>query len=112
MVGFKAGFGLEEPEVTSPVKSTVEVLAHEEEGFLDLGSKKNTKPKAKRNLKRLAREKGLDEVSMMDQEKLVGIKRAGELEKLEAEENQKFKRKYEHIPKGTAVAAEQHRREP
>ena len=112
MVGFKAGSGLEEPEVTSPVKSTVEVLAHEEEGFLDLGSKKNTKPKAKRNLKRLAREKGPGEVSMMDQEKLVGIKRAGELEKLEAEENRKFKRKYEHIPKGTAVAAKQHHREP
>lgn len=65
MVGFKAGIGLEEPEVTSPIKSTLEVSAYDEEGFLDLGSKKNTKPKAKRNLKKLAREKGLVEVSMM-----------------------------------------------
>ena len=112
MVGFKAGSGLEEPEVTSLVKSTVEVSAHEEEGFLDLGSKENTKPKAKRNLKKLAREKGPGEVSMMDQEKLAGIKRAGELEKLEAEENRKFKKKYEHISKGTVVATEQHCQEP
>ena len=52
MVGFKAGIGLEEPEVTSPIKSTLEVSAYDEEGFLDLGSKKNTKPKAKRNLKK------------------------------------------------------------
>ena len=65
MVGFKVGIGLEEPEVTSPIKSTLEVSAHDEEGFLDLGSKKNTKPKAKRNLKKLAREKGPVEVSMM-----------------------------------------------
>ena len=65
MVGFKAGIGLEEPEVTSPIKSTLEVSAYDEEGFLDLGSKKNTKPKAKRNLKKLAREKGPVEVSMM-----------------------------------------------
>ena len=106
MVGFKAGSELEEPEVTSLVKSTMEVSAHEEEGFLDLGSKENTKPKAKRNLKKLAREKGPGEVSMMDQEKLAGIKRARELEKLEAEENRKFKKKYEHISKGTVVAAE------
>ena len=65
MVGFKAGIGLEEPEVTSPIKSTLEVSAYDEEGFLDLVSKKNTKPKAKRNLKKLAREKGPVEVSMM-----------------------------------------------
>ena len=112
MVGFKARIGLEEPKVTSPVKFTVEVSAHNEEGFLDLGFKKNTKPKAKRNLKKLAREKGPVEVSMMDQERIVGIKRAGELEKLEAEENRKSKKKYEQISKGTAVAAEQHRQEP
>ena len=65
MVGFKARIGLEEPEVTSPIKSTLEVSAYDEKGFLDLGSKKNTKPKAKRNLKKLAREKGPVEVSMM-----------------------------------------------
>ena len=112
MVGFKAGSGLEEPEVTSLVKSTMEVSAHEEEGFLDLGSKENTKPKAKRNLKKLAREKGPGEVSMMDQEKLAGIKRARELEKLEAEENRKSKKKYEQISKGTGMSAKQHCREP
>ena len=65
MVGFRAGIGLEKPEVTSPIKFTLEVSAYDEEGFLDLGSKKNTKPKAKRNLKKLAREKGPVEVSMM-----------------------------------------------
>ena len=43
---------------------------------------------------------------------MVGIKRAGELEKLEAEENRKSKKKYEQISKGTAVVAEQHRQEP
>ena len=65
MVGFKAGIRLEEPEVTSLIKSTLEVSAYDEESFLDLGSKKNTKPKAKRNLKKLAREKGPVKVSMM-----------------------------------------------
>ena len=64
VVGFKARSGLEEPEVTSPVKSFPEVLAHEEEGYLDVGSRKNIKPKAKGNLKKLAREKGPADVIM------------------------------------------------
>ena len=40
VVGFKARNGLEEPEVTSPVKPIIEVLAHEEEGYLDVGLRK------------------------------------------------------------------------
>ena len=112
VVGLKARIGLEETEVTSPVKSTLEISTYEEEGYLDLGSKKNIKPKAKGNLKKLAREKGPIDVIMTSQERIVGIKRAGELEKLEVEENRKTKKKYEQNTKEMAVAAEQHRREP
>ena len=49
---------------------------------------------------------------MTGQERIVGIKRVGELEKLEAEENRKTKKKYEQNTKEMVVAAEQHRREP
>uniref|UniRef100_A0A7N2KXV8 DUF4283 domain-containing protein n=1 Tax=Quercus lobata TaxID=97700 RepID=A0A7N2KXV8_QUELO len=76
VVGFKARNGLEEPEVTSPVKSIIEVSAHEEEGYLDVGSKKNIKPKAEGNLKKLAREKGLVDVIMTGQERIVAPPRA------------------------------------
>ena len=40
------------------------------------------------------------------------IKRAGDLEKLETEENRKAKRKQKKNALGAAVTAEQHRREP
>ena len=40
------------------------------------------------------------------------VKRAGDLEKLETEENRKAKRKQKENTLGAAVTAEQHRREP
>ena len=40
------------------------------------------------------------------------VKRAGDLEKLETEENRKAKRKQKKNTLGAAVTAEQHRREP
>ena len=64
VVGLKTRNELEEPEVTSPVKSILEPSAHDEEGYLDMGSKKVIKPKAKGNLKKLAREKGPADVIM------------------------------------------------
>ena len=107
VVGLKTRNGLEEPEVTSPVKSILEPSAHDEEGYLDMGSKKIIKPKAKGNLKKLAREKGpVDDVIMTGQERIVGIKRVRELKKLEAEENRKTKKRHEQNTKETAVAAE------
>ena len=49
---------------------------------------------------------------MTGQERIVGIKRVGELEKLEVEENRKTKKKYEQNTKETTVVAKQHRQEP
>ena len=49
---------------------------------------------------------------MLDQENNSGIKRAGDLESLETEENRKVKRKQKKNNQGAAVTAEQHRQEP
>ena len=49
---------------------------------------------------------------MLDLENSSGIKRVGDLESLETEENRKAKRKQKKNTMGAAVTAEQHRRKP
>ena len=113
-VGFQQRPILEEIEVTNPVKPSIDFTKFKEDGFLDVGCKgKNREPKTIGSWKRLAREKGLcKEDVVLDQENSSGIKRAGDLERLEIEENRKFKRKHKKNTQGAAVTAEQHRREP
>nr|POE50650.1 hypothetical protein CFP56_00108 [Quercus suber] len=114
IAGCQSGRILEEMEVTSPVKPNVDFSEYKDDGFLDLGHKtKDLRPKTIGSWKRLAREKGLTkEEDVMGQEKRSGIKRTGELEELEAEENRNVKRKQKKNTKETAVTAVQHRREP
>ena len=113
VVGLQKENMLEEPEVTSPTKPNMGSSAHDDEGYLDMGYNKDMRPKAKGRWKKLAKEKGpVGDAIMMGQEKGIGFKRVRELEDLEAEEDRKTKRKYGRSSKETAVAAEQHRREP
>ena len=113
-MGCQSGRILEEMEVTNPVKPIMDFSEFKDEGFLDLGRKiKDFGPKTIGCWKRLAREKGLNkDVDNLGQEKRGGVKRTGELEELETEENRKVKRKQRKNTKEVAVTAMQHRREP
>ena len=113
-VGFQQRPILEEMEVTSPVKPSIDFSEFKEARFLDVGCKdKNWEPKTIGSWKRLAREKCLfKEDVVLDQKKSSGIKRPGELESLETKENRKLKRKQKKNSQGAAVTAEQHRGEP
>ena len=94
-MGFQNGPILEEMEVTSPIKPGIDFSEFKKNGFLDVGCKdKNKESKTIGSWKRRAREKGLfKEEAMLGQKKSSGLKRAGELEILEAEEKRKLKRK-------------------
>ena len=101
-------------EVTNPVKPSIDFIEFKDDGFLDVGCKgKNREPKTIGSWKRLAREKGpCKEDVVLDQENSSRIKRVGDLERLETEENRMFKRKHKKNTQGVAVTAKQHRREP
>lgn len=113
-MGCQSGRMLKEKEVVNPAEPIMDFSEFKEEGFLDLGCKiKDFGPKTIGRWKRLAREKGLNkEVDLLGQEKRSGLKRTGELEALETEENRKAKRKQRKNTKEAAVTAVQHRREP
>ena len=113
-MGFQKRSILEEMEVTSPIKPGIEFSNFKEDEFLDVGCKdKNWEPKTIGSWKRLVREKGLfKEEVVLGQKKSSGLKRAGELEILEAEENRKLKRKQKKNTQAMAVITEQHHREP
>ena len=105
---------IREIKVSNQDKPSIDFTVFKEDGFLDMGCKrKNKEPKTIGSWKRLAREKGpcTEDVSLV-QEKCSRIKRAGDLESLETEENRKAKRKQKKNTMGAAVTAEQHRREP
>ena len=113
-MGCQSGRMLKEKEVVNPAEPIMDFSEFKDEGFLDLGCKiKDFGPKTIGRWKRLAREKGLNkEVVFLGQEKRSGLKRTGELEALETEENRKAKRKQRKNTKEAAVTAVQHRREP
>ena len=101
-------------KVSNQDKPSIDFNVFKEDGFLDLGcTRKNKEPKTIGSWKRLARKKGPCTGDMsLAQEFCSKIKRAGDLEKLETEENRKAKRKQKKNALGAAVTAEQHRREP
>ena len=113
-VGFQQRPILKEMKVSNPYKPSIDFTVFKEDGFLDMGCKrKNKEPNNIGSWKRLAREKGpCTEDVVLVQENSSRIKRAGDLESLETEENRKAKRKQKKNTMGAAVIAEQHRREP
>ena len=107
-VGFQQRPIIKEMKVSNQDKPSIDFTVFKEDRFLDMGCKrKNKEPKTIGSWKRLAREKGpCTEDVVLVQENCSRIKRAGDLESLEIEENRKAKRKQKKNTLGVAVTAE------
>lgn len=118
-MGQKKSKGRDEHEVTSLIKPSLISEAKDVVGFLDMGQSKESKPKTKAKLKKLAREKGpTDDTNMTDRENGLGTKHGSEIEALEVQKRKVPKKIRgelllfaEQQAKETAMATGQHHRE-
>ena len=110
----------DESEVTSPLKPKGDKSEEAVMGYMDVGQSEERKPNARGSWKKIARAQGLtDSNAVAQKEEEVGTKRSRKIEKQEAEEVRKNKKKREEAPDSdllmtieTAVIARQHHREP
>ena len=111
----------DESEVTSPLKPKQDTREEDVMGYMDVGLSEGKKSTARGSWKKLARAQGLTEKgnTATQKEEEVGTKRPRKIEKQNAEEVRKNKKKREEAPDSvalmtveTAVTASQHRREP